>query len=71
MGSFNLDYCIHTANIPLLAAYSVRDILWLRLFALASSTIAMPYFLFQPTPLGRPSAGRRRPRHSRPFNLNG
>jgi len=51
MGSFNLDYCIHAANILLLAAYSVRDILWLRLFAVASSTIAMPYFLFQPTPL--------------------
>jgi hypothetical protein len=51
MGSFNLDYCIHAANIALLAAYSVRDILWLRLFAVASSMIAMPYFLFQPTPL--------------------
>jgi CRP-like cAMP-binding protein len=51
MGSFNLDYCIHAANISLLAAYSVRDILWLRLFAVASSMIAMPYFLFQPTPL--------------------
>jgi hypothetical protein len=51
MGSLNLDYCIHAANIMLLAAYSVRDILWLRLFAVASSTIAMPYFLFQPTPL--------------------
>ena len=51
MGSFDLDYCIHAANILLLAAYSVRDILWLRLFAVASSTIAMPYFLFQPKPL--------------------
>jgi hypothetical protein len=51
MGSFNLDYCIHAANIFLLAAYSVRDILWLRLFAVASSLIAIPYFLFQPTPL--------------------
>jgi CRP-like cAMP-binding protein len=51
MGSFNLDYCIHAANILLLAAYSVRDILWLRLFAVASSIIAIPYFLFQPTPL--------------------
>jgi CRP-like cAMP-binding protein len=51
MGWFDLDYCIHAANIMLLAAYSVRDILWLRLFAVASSTIAMPYFLFQPTHL--------------------
>ena len=51
MGSLNLDYFIHAANILLLAAYSVRDILWLRLFAVASSLIAIPYFLFQPTPL--------------------
>ena len=51
MGSFNLDYFIHGANILLLLAYSVRDILWLRLFAVGSSLIAMPYFLFQPTPL--------------------
>jgi Popeye protein conserved region len=51
MGSFNIDYCIHAANILLLAAYSVRDILWLRLFAVASSLIAIPYFIFQPTPL--------------------
>ena len=40
MDPFNLDYCIHAANILLLAAYSVRDMLWLRLFAVASSVIA-------------------------------
>jgi hypothetical protein len=51
MGSFNLDYFIHAANILLLAAYSVRDILWLRLFAVASSLAAIPYFLLQPPPL--------------------
>lgn len=51
MTSFNSDYFIHAANVLLLLAYSVRDILWLRLFALASSLIAMPYFVFQPTPL--------------------
>jgi len=51
MNSLNPDYFIHGANVLLLLAYSVRDILWLRLFALASSLIAMPYFLFQPTPL--------------------
>jgi hypothetical protein len=47
----NLDYFIHAANILLLAAYSVRDILWLRLLAVASSLSAIPYFLLQPTPL--------------------
>ena len=51
MGSLNLDYFIHAANILLLAAYSVRDILWLRVFAVGSSVIAMPYFLLQQTPL--------------------
>jgi hypothetical protein len=51
MGWFHLDYWIHVANVLLLAAYSVRDILWLRIFAVASSLAAIPYFLFQPTPL--------------------
>jgi CRP-like cAMP-binding protein len=54
MNSFNPDYFIHAANVLLLLAYSVRDILWLRLFALASSLIAIPYFVFQPTPLWAP-----------------
>jgi hypothetical protein len=49
--SFKPDYFIHGANVLLLLAYSVRDILWLRLFALASSLIAIPYFFLQPTPL--------------------
>jgi hypothetical protein len=35
----------------LLGAYSVRDILWLRVLAVASSLAAIPYFLLQPTPL--------------------
>jgi hypothetical protein len=51
VGSFNLDYFIHTANVLLLGAYSVRDILWLRMLAVASSVAAIPYFLLQPTPL--------------------
>jgi len=46
-----VNYFIHAANILLLLAYCVRDILWLRLFALASSLIAIPYFILQPTPL--------------------
>jgi hypothetical protein len=51
---FNIDYFIHAANILLLAAYCVRDILWLRLFAVASSLAAIPYFLLQPEPLWAP-----------------
>jgi hypothetical protein len=33
MTNLSADYFIHAANILLLVAYSVRDILWLRLFA--------------------------------------
>ena len=51
MGSFNLDYFIHAANVLLLAAYTVRDMLWLRALAVTSSLAAIPYFLLQPTPL--------------------
>jgi CRP-like cAMP-binding protein len=47
----SIDYFIHAANILMVAAYTIRDILWLRLFAVASSLAAMPYFLLQPTPL--------------------
>src|SRR5205823_1556322 len=38
MNSFSPNYFIHAANVLLLVAYSVRDILWLRLFAVGSST---------------------------------
>ena len=54
MGPFNPSYFLHTANILLLVAYSVRDILWLRLFAVAASLISLPYFIFQPEPLWEP-----------------
>ena len=51
MGPFTLDAFIHAANILLLLAYSVRDMMWLRLLAVTSALSALPYFLFQPTPL--------------------
>ena len=54
MGLFNPSYFLHAANILLLVAYSVRDILWLRLFAVAASLIALPYFILQPKPLWEP-----------------
>jgi hypothetical protein len=37
-----------------LVAYSVRDILWLRLFAVAAALISIPYFLLQPATLWAP-----------------
>lgn len=54
MNFFNPNYFIHATNILLLVAYSVRDILWLRLFAVAASLIAIPYFLLQPATLWAP-----------------
>jgi CRP-like cAMP-binding protein len=54
MGLFHPSYFLHAANILLLVAYSVRDILWLRLFAVAASLIALPYFILQPAPLWEP-----------------
>jgi CRP-like cAMP-binding protein len=56
MDSFNTNYFIHAGNILLLVAYSVRDILWLRLFAVAAALITIPFFLLQPTPLWAPLA---------------
>ena len=54
MTNFSPDYYIHAANILLLVAYSVRDILWLRLFAVGASVVSIPYFLLQPTTLWAP-----------------
>jgi hypothetical protein len=56
MGFFTPDYFIHAANVLLLIAYSVRDVLWLRLFAVAASLIAIPYYVLQPTMLWAPLA---------------
>lgn len=54
MSWLNPSYLIHLANILLLLAYTVRDILWLRVFALVSSLIAIPYFALQQTLLWEP-----------------
>ena len=56
MNTFEPSYFIHAANVLLLVAYSVRDILWLRLFAVAAALISIPYFALQPTPLWEPLA---------------
>src|SRR5215472_9905374 len=49
-----IDYLVHFSNILLLVSYSVRDMLWLRWFAVAAALINMPYFLLQPTVLWPP-----------------
>ena len=48
------DYLVHFSNILLLVAYSVRDILWLRWFAVAAALTNIPYFLLQGTVLWPP-----------------
>src|SRR6201998_215865 len=54
VNSINPNYFIHAGNILLLVAYSVRDILWLRLFAVPASLITLPFFVLQPKPLWAP-----------------
>ena len=49
-----VDYLVHFSNILLLVSYSVRNILWLRWFAVAAALTNMPYFLMQPSILWPP-----------------
>lgn len=48
------DYLVHFSNILMLVAYSVRDILWLRWFAVAAALTNIPYFLVRPERLWPP-----------------
>jgi hypothetical protein len=48
------DYLVHFSNVLLLVAYSVRDILWLRWFAVAAALTNIPYYLVQGTVLWPP-----------------
>jgi Popeye protein conserved region len=54
MNMHAIDYLVHFSNILMLAAYSVRDILWLRWFAVAAALTNIPYFLLQGTVLWPP-----------------
>jgi CRP-like cAMP-binding protein len=49
-----IDYLVHFSNLLLLVSYSVRNILWLRWFAVAAALTNMPYFLMQPSILWPP-----------------
>lgn len=48
------DYLVHFSNILMLVSYSVRDILWLRWFAVAAALTVIPYYLLQSTVLWPP-----------------
>ena len=49
-----LNYLVHFSNILLVVSYSVREILWLRWFAVAAALTNIPYFLLQDTVLWPP-----------------
>jgi hypothetical protein len=49
-----INYLVHFSNILLVISYSVRDILWLRWFAVAAALTNIPYFLLQDTVLWPP-----------------
>jgi CRP-like cAMP-binding protein len=49
-----VEYLVHLSNLMLLVSYSVRDILWLRWFAVAAAAANMPYYLAQTTVLWPP-----------------
>jgi len=42
-----VDVLVHFSNILMLASYSVRDILWLRWFAVAAAVTVVPYYIVQ------------------------
>ena len=54
MAGFKLDYLIDISSLLTVASFSVRAMLPLRLLAVASQLIAVPYFVLQPTPLWTP-----------------
>ena len=49
-----VEYLVHFSNLMLLVSYSVRDILWLRWFAVGAALANLPYYLAQPTVLWPP-----------------
>lgn len=49
--SLLLPYLANMANVLYLISYLVRDILWLRIFAIIAGSSLIPYYYLQPTPL--------------------
>jgi len=46
-----MNILVDLANLTYVAAYSVRDVLWLRIFAVLGGLLMIPFYYFQPTPL--------------------
>ncbi|HZF15574.1 MAG TPA: hypothetical protein VE046_06495 [Steroidobacteraceae bacterium] len=49
-----VDLLVHSSNVLMLASYSVRNMLWLRWFAVAAAITVMPYYLAQAVVLWPP-----------------
>jgi hypothetical protein len=49
-----VEYLVHFSNVLLLVSYSVRNILWLRWFAVGAAIANLPYYLAQTTVLWPP-----------------
>jgi hypothetical protein len=49
-----MEALIHSANVLYLVSYTMRDILWLRIFTVVAACCLIPYFYFQPEPLLAP-----------------
>ena len=49
-----LDVFDDAGNFVFVAAYLVKDILWLRLLSIIGSLVVLPYYLLQPEPLWTP-----------------
>jgi len=49
-----IDLLVHVANVLLLISYSVRSMLWLRWFAVASAVTVVPYYVAQENTLWPP-----------------
>jgi len=54
MSDHFVNYLVHFSNVLMLVSYSVRDILWLRWFAVAAALTNIPYFLLQQKKLWPP-----------------
>ena len=46
-----MNLLVDVANIIFVISYSVRDVLWLRTFAVIGGILLIPYYYLQPTPL--------------------
>jgi hypothetical protein len=58
MHIFNPDYLIDIANVLILVAFIVRDVLLLRLLFLVGSVFAIGFYFCSHRPSGTPSPGR-------------